>query len=101
MVDNLFIGNKLARGEVRSGPGSFFNLKSIRSPIIIFSSKGDNITPPQQAFNWVGDVYGSIEEIKANGQVIVGLVEEEVGHLGIFVSGQVAKKATRRDSRGA
>ena len=53
---------------------------------------GDNITPPQQAFNWVADVYGSTEEIKARGQVIVGLVHEDIGHLGIFVSGKVAKK---------
>ena len=53
---------------------------------------GDNITPPQQAFNWVADVYGSTEEIKARGQVIVGLMHEDIGHLGIFVSGKVAKK---------
>ncbi len=53
---------------------------------------GDNITPPQQAFNWIADVYSSTEEIKANGQTIVGLLHEDVGHLGIFVSGQVAKK---------
>ena len=58
----------------------------------MFASMGDNITPPQQAFNWVADVYGSTEEIKARGQVIVGLMQEEVGHLGIFVSGKVAKK---------
>jgi hypothetical protein len=53
---------------------------------------GDNITPPQQAFNWVGDLYGSTEEIKARGQVIVGLMHQTIGHLGIFVSGKVAKK---------
>jgi hypothetical protein len=53
---------------------------------------GDNITPPQQAFNWVADVYGLTEEIKARGQVIVGLLQEKAGHLGIFVSGKVAKK---------
>src|SRR5262245_20096394 len=53
---------------------------------------GDNITPPQQAFNWVADVYGSTEEIKARGQTIVGLLHQNVGHLGIFVSGKVAKK---------
>ena len=58
----------------------------------MFASLGDNITPPQQAFNWVADVYGSTEEIKARGQVIVGLMQEDVGHLGIFVSGKVAKK---------
>src|SRR5262249_53786241 len=34
----------------------------------------------------------SREEIKANGQVIVGLFHKDVGHLGIFVSGRVAKK---------
>ncbi|HWP90720.1 MAG TPA: DUF3141 domain-containing protein [Thermodesulfobacteriota bacterium] len=92
IVDNLFIGNKLARGEVKAGSHSFFDLKSIRSPIIVFSSKGDNITPPQQALNWIADVYTSTQEIKANGQVIVALIQEEVGHLGIFVSGRVAKK---------
>ena len=59
---------------------------------MLFASLGDNITPPQQAFNWVADVYGSTEEIKARGQVIVGLMHEDIGHLGIFVSGKVAKK---------
>jgi pimeloyl-ACP methyl ester carboxylesterase len=92
IVDNLFIGNKLARGEIRGAPGTYVDLKAIRSPIIIFSSKGDNITPPQQAINWIADVYSSTAEIKANGQVIVGLVQEDVGHLGIFVSGKVAQK---------
>src|SRR4029079_6082328 len=58
----------------------------------VFSSAGDNITPPQQALNWIEDVYNSTEEIKANGQGIVGLLHEDVGHLGIFVSGRVAKK---------
>jgi hypothetical protein len=53
---------------------------------------GDNITPPQQAFNWICDIYSSTEEIKANGQTIVGLIHEDIGHLGIFVSGKVAKK---------
>ncbi len=92
MIDNLFIGNKLARGEVKSTPGSYVDLKAIRTPVVIFSSKGDNITPPQQALNWISDVYSSTAEIKARGQVIVGLLAEDVGHLGIFVSGQVAKK---------
>jgi hypothetical protein len=40
----------------------------------------------------VADVYGSTEEIKARGQTIVGLLHKEIGHLGIFVSGKVAKK---------
>jgi pimeloyl-ACP methyl ester carboxylesterase len=89
---NLFVGNKLWSGEVRGLDGGGFDLRNIKSPIILFASLGDNITPPQQAFNWVADVYGSTEEIKARGQVIVGLVHRSIGHLGIFVSGKVAKK---------
>ncbi|WP_028218967.1 DUF3141 domain-containing protein [Paraburkholderia oxyphila] len=89
---NLFIGNRLWSGEVRGTGGKMFDLREIRSPIILFASLGDNITPPQQAFNWVADLYGSTEEIKVRGQVIVGLVHQDIGHLGIFVSGKVAKK---------
>ncbi|MEP7207531.1 MAG: DUF3141 domain-containing protein [Casimicrobiaceae bacterium] len=92
IVNNLFVGNKLSVGEAKLGPGRFFDLKAIKSPIIVFASMGDNITPPQQAFNWISDVYSSTDEIKANGQTIVGLLHEDVGHLGIFVSGKVAKK---------
>src|SRR6478609_1722169 len=92
IVNNLFIGNKLSQGEARLGPGRYFDLKSIKQPIIVFASMGDNITPPQQAFNWISDLYSSTEEIKANGQTIVGLIHRDIGHLGIFVSGKVAKK---------
>ena len=92
VVNNLFIGNKLSQGEARLGPGRYFDLKAIKQPIIVFASMGDNITPPQQAFNWISDIYSSTDEIKANGQTIVGLIHEDIGHLGIFVSGKVAKK---------
>jgi len=96
---NLFVGNKLWSGTVKSGSaenGGFFDLRELKVPIILFASMGDNITPPQQAFNWVADVYGSTDEIKARGQVIVGLVHQDIGHLGIFVSGKVAKKEHRQ-----
>jgi len=89
---NLFVGNKLWKGETKMKGGKAFDLRDIKAPIVLFASMGDNITPPQQAFNWVADVYGSTDEIKARGQVIVGLVHEDIGHLGIFVSGKVAKK---------
>ena len=89
---NLFVGNKLWKGETRGPNGEMFDLRGIKAPIVLFASMGDNITPPQQAFNWVADVYGSTDEIKARGQVIVGLMHQDVGHLGIFVSGKVAKK---------
>ena len=89
---NLFVGNKLWSGDTKAPSGEAFDLRNIKAPIILFASMGDNITPPQQAFNWVADVYGSTEEIKTRGQVIVGLLHEDIGHLGIFVSGKVAKK---------
>ncbi|TDN57788.1 DUF3141 domain-containing protein [Paraburkholderia sp. BL10I2N1] len=89
---NLFVGNKLWAGEVKGPGGKAFDLRELRSPMILFASLGDNITPPQQAFNWVADIYGSTDEIKARGQVIVGLMHQDIGHLGIFVSGKVAKK---------
>src|SRR5215813_3518359 len=85
ITENLFIGNRLWSADT-------MDLRSIKTPIILFASMGDNITPPQQAFNWVADIYGSTDEIKARGQVIVGLVHPDVGHLGIFVSGKVARK---------
>ncbi|MBV9892395.1 MAG: DUF3141 domain-containing protein, partial [Rhizobacter sp.] len=92
ITQNLFVGNKLWTGGVQSSRGHTFDLREIKVPIVLFASLGDNITPPQQAFNWVADVYESTEEIKARGQVIVGLMHEEIGHLGIFVAGKVAKK---------
>jgi pimeloyl-ACP methyl ester carboxylesterase len=91
IVQNLFVGNKVWKAQTGAG-GQVFDLRAIRSPIVLFASMGDNITPPQQAFNWVADVYGSTDEIKARGQVIVGLLHQDVGHLGIFVSGKVALK---------
>jgi pimeloyl-ACP methyl ester carboxylesterase len=92
IVENLFVGNNLAAGDAEWSEGRAFDLRSIKSPIILFASLGDNITPPQQAFNWVADLYPTTEALKANGQVIVGLMHQSVGHLGIFVSGQVAKR---------
>ena len=92
ITQNLFVGNRLWSGTAQGSTAGALDLREIKVPIVMFASMGDNITPPQQAFNWVADVYGSTEEIKARGQVIVGLMQEEVGHLGIFVSGKVAKK---------
>jgi pimeloyl-ACP methyl ester carboxylesterase len=89
---NLFVGNKLWKGGTQGPDHKAFDLRAIKSPIVLFASMGDNITPPQQAFNWIADVYESTDEIKALGQTIVGLLNADVGHLGIFVSGKVAKK---------
>ena len=59
---------------------------------MVFCSKGDNVTPPQQALDWILDLYADVDEIRAYGQTIVYTVHESIGHLGIFVSGGVAKK---------
>jgi hypothetical protein len=92
IVDELFIGNNLAAGKIRMSDGASVDLRNIRSPIVVFCSKGDNITPPQQALHWILDLYADVDEIRAYGQTIVYTVHETIGHLGIFVSGGVAKK---------
>jgi pimeloyl-ACP methyl ester carboxylesterase len=92
IADELFIGNKLATAGIVTSDGESVDLRSIRSPIIVFCSKADNITPPSQALDWILDLYGSIEDIRAHGQTIIYAVHESIGHLGIFVSGSVAKK---------
>ncbi len=92
IVDELFIGNNLAAGRVQASDGTAVDVRSIRSPIVVFCSKGDNITPPQQALGWILDLYEDADEIRSYGQTIVYTIHETAGHLGIFVSGGVAKK---------
>src|SRR5690349_20169260 len=92
IADELFVGNKLAAGEMSTTDGVRLDLRNIRSPIVVFCSKADNITPPQQALGWILDLYDTVEDIRAYGQTIVYAVHESIGHLGIFVSGSVAKK---------
>ena len=92
IVDELFVGNKLATAEIRAHDGTRVDLRNIRSPIVVFCSKGDNITPPQQALDWILDLYESVDDIRAHGQTIVYAVHQSIGHLGIFVSASVAKK---------
>lgn len=92
IVDQLFIGNRLATAELTTSDGVRIDLRNIRSPIICFASEGDNITPPEQAIGWILDCYEDDDDILANEQTIVYAIHESVGHLGIFVSGSVAKK---------
>jgi pimeloyl-ACP methyl ester carboxylesterase len=92
IVDQLFIGNKLSTAQIVTADNLRVDLRNIRSPIVCFCSKGDNITPPQQALGWILDLYDSVDDIRASGQTIIYAVHDSVGHLGIFVSGSVAKK---------
>ncbi len=92
IVENLFIGNKLTRGQAVLDDGTPVDLKRIKQPVIVFASHGDNITPPQQALNWIPDLYDSVDEIRAHGRVIIYTLHDSIGHLGIFVSAKVASK---------
>ena len=92
IVEQLFVGNRLVKNEARIEPGRPVDLKAIRAPIIVFASHGDNITPPQQALNWIAETYADVGEIRIRGQRIVYMVHDQVGHLGIFVSSQIANK---------
>jgi pimeloyl-ACP methyl ester carboxylesterase len=92
IADQLFVGNKLSCGELRNSNGVRVDLRNIKSPIIVFCSWGDDITPPQQALDWILDLYDHEDEIVKAGQTIVYCLHQSIGHLGIFVSGKVATK---------
>ena len=93
IVRDLFIGNKLERGEFILNEGEKpLSLKNITANILVFASRGDNITPPSQALNWIPKVYKNADEIKKLGRRIVYILHPTIGHLGIFVSSSVAKK---------
>jgi hypothetical protein len=95
IADNLFVGNKLSGGQIRTSEGVRVDLRNIKSPIVCFCSWGDDITPPQQALDWILDLYDDTGEIVSNGQTIVYSLHHSIGHLGIFVSGKVAAKEHR------
>ncbi|WP_448144889.1 DUF3141 domain-containing protein [Pseudomonas silesiensis] len=93
IVDDLFIGNQLSGGLGRKSSG--LDLKRIEVPVVVFCSYGDNITPPQQALDWISDVYPSDLALQHAGRTIVYLRHASIGHLGIFVSGDVARREHR------
>ncbi|MBE8424831.1 DUF3141 domain-containing protein, partial [Leptospira borgpetersenii serovar Balcanica] len=70
--------------------GVNIDLRNVIAPIIVFASRGDDITPPPQALAWILDAYTDEKEIEVCGQRIVYMIHEQVGHLGIFVSSKVA-----------
>jgi pimeloyl-ACP methyl ester carboxylesterase len=92
IVENLFVGDKLEKGQLSLDRKKILNLKDIKRPMLLFASEGDNITPPQQALDWIIKVYGSVEEIKKLKKVIIYMLHPNVGHLGIFVGSKAAKK---------
>ncbi|MBE0487475.1 MAG: DUF3141 domain-containing protein [Halomonas sp.] len=92
IVDNLFVGNRLSTAQLVTSDGRRIDLRNLRSPVVVFCSKGDDITPPPQALGWVRDLYEDVDDIVASEQTIVYCVHDTTGHLGIFVSGSVSRK---------
>ena len=82
----------MTRGEIVSSQGKRIDLRNITSPVVVFCSWGDEITPPPQALGWVLDLYETEDDLVSAGQTIVYTVHQTIGHLGIFVSGKVATK---------
>lgn len=95
IVRDLFIGNRVEKGEVVVNGHCRANLAALRTPLVIFCSRGDNITPPAQALAWLTTVFGTTDALVRAGQRIVYMVHEDVGHLGIFVSADVALREHR------
>jgi hypothetical protein len=96
IADNLFVGNRLTSGELSTSTGMRIDLRNISSPVIVFCSWGDDITPPPQALGWITDLYAHDGEIVEAGRTIVYCLHQTIGHLGIFVSGKVATKEHRK-----
>ena len=92
LVDKHFIGDKLVRNEISTSDGRLFDIRNVTSPIIVFTSLGDNISPPQQTLGWILDMYESVDDIRARGKTIIYCVDPKVGHLAIFVSPKVADR---------
>ena len=95
IVNDLFVGDELEAGSLELSRNKRVDLRDIEKPVLVFASRGDNITPPQQALDWIRRVYGSEEEIKRQQRVVVYMVHPRVGHLGIFVSRSVAAREHR------
>ncbi|HCR96710.1 MAG TPA: 3-hydroxyalkanoate synthetase [Halomonas sp.] len=92
IVDNLFVGNRLSTAQLVTRDGRRIDLRNLRSPVVVFCSRGDDITPPPQALGWIRDLYEDTDDIIANDQTIVYCMHDTTGHLGIFVSGSVSRK---------
>jgi len=92
IVENLFIGDELEKGKLSLDRKKILNLKDIKKPIVLFASEGDNITPPQEALDWIIREYRFVEGIKRLKKVIIYMIHPKVGHPGIFVGSGIARK---------
>ena len=92
IVDDLFVGNKLAAG------GKSAHRRSGNRPAQYpFADRGVLLEGRQYRSAAAGaridlDLYEDVDELRAYGQTIVYTIHKSVGHLGIFVSAGVARK---------
>lgn len=91
IIENLFVGNKLVCGELEV-KGRVVNLCDIMVFIVVFVFWGDNIMLLLQVLNWIIDVWGDECVIVVVGCIIIYVLYESVGYLGIFVGGLVVFK---------
>lgn len=94
IIEKHFLKDDLSNDKLRIG-GKAVSIKNIKSPIIVFCSEGDDITPPAQALGWILRLYESEEEIVAKEQTIVYMIHPKIGHLGIFVSSNTCSREHR------
>ena len=92
LVDNFFIHDRLTRNQLQAHDGTTFDVRNITSPIIVFTSSDDNISPPPQTLGWIPDLYRDINDIRAANQTIIYCLEHKIGHLALFVSAKVGAK---------
>ena len=90
IVDKLFVGNRLATAGLVTSDGIRIDLRNIRSPIVVFCSKGDNI---RRRRRWAGSQTFIRTTPKCWPMARPSSTPcTSIGHLGIFVSGSVARK---------
>ncbi len=92
LADKLFIGDKLTRNQLQSRDGTTFDVRNVTSPIIVFTSSDDNISPPPQTLGFILDLYRDVDDIRATGRTIVYCLNHKIGHLALFVSSKVGAK---------
>lgn len=96
IVDNIFVGNRLARGLAVLDDGTRIDLGRITAPVVVFASHGDAVSTVPQALRWIPDVWGTAAAIRAAGRTIIYTTHDSGSHLSIFVSAAVADDHHRR-----
>jgi tellurite resistance protein len=96
IIENIFLGNRLARGLAVLDDGTRIELSRITSPLVVFASHGDAVSTVQQALRWIPDVWGSAVRIREAGRTIIYTTHASASHLSIFVSADVADENHRR-----